>query len=672
MGVRVGFLLLCLLTAEAALAQGKIMLVGGGGEDDGANGWSNAPYAWAVNQSANKKVAVISYDDADDWIPNYFKSLGAVEADNIKLDSRAAADLQSTYDNLMQYDVFFFKGGDQSYYYNYFKGTKTQQAIIEKYNAGGVITGTSAGMAILSEVIYAALTSSSVYPDDALQNLNDSDITLADDFLPFLPGFLVDSHFTERGRGARLMAFMAKWFETTGKTVTGIGVDDRTAFCIDEDLIGTVYGTGTVSVIGSFEFTNQSNRIVTDSIRVSQFVHGNIFDLNLLGIVDGPDQVVTPLKTSETSNYEVLLSGSESLSSNSNLLNFFVNNTGNPTDSIIVVTAAGKGTSFIQRLRSFNVVVNVVETSSNYNHADSMYIRNAIRRSKKVLYVDNDDGPLFTFLQGGPTGLLLKDHSKRNKIVTTFIGEDSRYAGKTFVTNHLTDQYAAYYGRFAFSEGLALIPTATIISDTYASSTSAYYENTTAAIPFAMVTEKLKHGIYLNRSSYLHFYQEGDHNYWQSTGTFPAVVLINNGTETALATQRVGSGAATRDYVGFSYMHYAFLYGTARLEVGIPVPSVDAPYEYETLILNADGGLNQISLKVFPNPSESGIFHLSTSATLPGNQTVVVSDNLGKAVWTKCYSPDSEPIIDLSAQQSGIYFLTVIYNQQRYTLKVIR
>jgi cyanophycinase len=671
MRASVGFLLLWLIAVEGVVAQGKIMLVGGGSEDDGATGWSNIPYQWAIDQSANKKVAVISYDDADNWIPDYFKSLGALDAVNIKIDSRAEADLQTTYDNLMQYDVFFFKGGDQSYYYNYYRDTKTHQAITDKFTAGGVITGTSAGMAILSEVIFAA-QAGSVYPDDVLQNLNDSDITLVDNFLPFLPGFLVDSHFTERGRGARLMAFMAKWFETTGASVTGIGVDDRTAFCIDENLIGTVYGTGTVSIIGSFEFTNQSNRIVTDSVHVSQLIHGNIFDLNTLEIIDGPDQQVTPTKTSETANYEVLISGSESLSSNSNLLNFFVNSTGNPTDSVIVVTAAGKGTSFIQRLRSLNAAVSVVETSANYNHADSLYIRNTIRKSKKILYVDNDDAALFDFLQGGPTGALVREHSKRNKIITTFIGEDSRYAGKTFVTNHLSDQYAAYYGRFNYTDGLALLPTATIISDTYAASTSTYYENTTAAIPFAMVTDNLKHGIYLNRSSYIHCYQEEGENYWQSTGTFPAMVVINTGTTAAFVTQPVGSGSASRNYVGFSHMRYAFLYGSARLAVGTSVPSADLPYEFESPVLNAEGGLHQISLKVFPNPSENGIFHLSTSTTLQANYTVVVSDNVGKTMLTNHYSPGSERTIDLSALQSGIYFLTVMYNQQRYTLKVIR
>lgn len=57
------------------------MLVGGGSESNG--GWSDTPYSWLVENAPNKKIGIISYSEADDWLPNYFKGLGDVEADNI-------------------------------------------------------------------------------------------------------------------------------------------------------------------------------------------------------------------------------------------------------------------------------------------------------------------------------------------------------------------------------------------------------------------------------------------------------------------------------------------------------------------------------------------------------------------------------------------------------------
>jgi hypothetical protein len=110
------FTFLAILFVNVLSAQnGKLLLVGGGGEEEG--GWSNPPYTWAINNSVNKKVAVISFTTQTTWLPNYFLSLGAVAAKNFTIDA-SNANLQSTYDSLMNYDVFFIKGGDQYNYYN--------------------------------------------------------------------------------------------------------------------------------------------------------------------------------------------------------------------------------------------------------------------------------------------------------------------------------------------------------------------------------------------------------------------------------------------------------------------------------------------------------------------------------------------------------------------------
>lgn len=655
-----------LLVSSFAVAQGKIVWVGGGSEDE--DGWSNEPYSWMVNQSQNKKVAVISYDDADNWIPNYFKSLGAVEADNIKLDSRAIADQQATYDLLMQYDVFFFKGGDQSFYYTYYKDTKTQQAIVDKFNAGGVISGTSAGMAILSHVIYSG-QAGYLYPDDVLQDFKDSDMTLRNDFLPFMPGFIVDTHVTERGRGARLMGFMANWYAATGEMLIGVGVDDRTALCIDENNIGNVYGTGTVSIysaaqIGAFNGT----KMISDSIHVTQLLYGHTIDLQTLEILSGPDEPSVPIVPDENGNYEVILSGSESLSANQDMLTYFVQGTGTATDSITVVTAPGKGTSIIARLGALGAFVIVTEVSVESNDESKAVLRNLIRKSKKVLFVENDDETLFDFLNNGPTGELVYNHIRRNKMITAFIGEDSRYAGKTFVTNHLTDTYGAYYGRLKYEEGLGLLETSTVMSNTYDASSSEFYENTIAAVPFAMISSELKFGIYLNRNTYLRFYQQGETNFWKSTGSFSSIIAVNAGTTAELASQPVNGAGAVRNYVGFSFMRYVLLNGTHEFAAGTPQPTDDEPYTPEPVITHTPGE-EVLSLKIFPNPSENGIFHVRIAPTY-SNCVMKVSDSLGKIIQVQKNAENN--VVDLSSYTQGMYYLTLISDKKIITLKLIR
>lgn len=643
------------------------MLVGGGSEEEG--GWSDIPYAWAVENSVNKKVAVISYADEDNFIPDYFLSLGAASAVNFKIDSRNEADLQYTYDQLMQYDVFFFKGGDQFNYYKFLKDTKTIQAIIDKFNGGGVISGTSAGMAILSGVIFTA-ENGSVYPDEALQDFKSSKISLAGDFLPLFPGYIFDSHFTERGRGPRLLAFMANWFVNHDALLRGIGVDDRTAFCIDNNKLGTVYGTGAVSIYSSTFFSAfQDDKPLADSVHAIQLLHGHTIDLQQLDIINGPEDQITPIPHSETGNYEVVLSGSEDLSTNFDFIHYFINEAGELADTIAIITAPGKAIDYRQKLTSLGIKYVIVETSTT-NDIAQVDLRNSIRRSKKILFVENDDNLLLNFLNAGPTGILVNEHIRRNNIISGFIGEDSRYAGKVFVSNHLNDMYAAYYGHLHYERGIGLLKSTVVMSNTYDVSNTDFYENTTAAVSYAMIADSIKYGIYLNRESYLRFYHETDQNYFQAKGSLSAVVMIDNGTKASLASQPVNGAGDQRNYVGFSTMQYVLLNGNAKIKAGTAMPSTDQPYAFETDVVGVNDEFYRSSTNLFPNPSANGIFHFSMYP--PRLVTFCVTDLIGRTLLQEVCQRVDENAIDLSSYPDGMYFVTIHAGNEVSTAKIIK
>ncbi|SHG40238.1 cyanophycinase [Chryseolinea serpens] len=659
--------LLCLPISLAA--QGKLVLIGGGSESEG--GWSDAPYRWIVDHAANKKVAVISYADEDNFIPDYFISLGATEATNIKIDSRTVADLQSTYDQLMAYDGFFFKGGDQSIYYTQFKNTKTMQAALDKFYAGGVMSGTSAGMAILSGVMYTA-EKGSAYPDETLANLYNKDITLADDFLAFLPGFLFDSHFTERGRIGRLLPFLARWYLDIHALITGIGVDDRTVLCIDPDKKAEVFGTGTVSIYNSASYAAFKDEIpVADSINAIQLLHGHRIDLKTFEVLEGPPDVVSPQPYDETGNYAVVLSGGGEVSNNNDLLNYLVKENGQLHDTVVVVTAPGKGKAFVQKIKDLGGGTTLVETTTEANDISQMTLRNIIRRSKKILFVENDNSLLFNFLAGGPTGILLKGHIRRNGMVIAFAGEDSRYAGRSFTTNHRTDGYAAYYGRLSYQKGLRLLPTSVIMANTFDPATTDYYENTTAAVSYAVVADSARYGIYLNKKNFVKFYQQDGLNHFKATGDQSVLVLINRGTEAALASQPVNNGGPARDYAGFASMQYALLNGSAVLDAGVPIPSTDAPYAFEYPVVGVDSEFGLSALRVFPNPSSSGIFSLSQDIPASRNLELSIVDIVGRTLLEQ-HGGSLEQAVDLSGFPDGVYLLRIDNGKEISSVKVIK
>ncbi len=660
-------LILYWLVPLVSFTQGKLVLVGGGSESEG--GWSDLPYAWAVEKSANKKVAVVSYSAETDFIPDYFLSLGATAADNIRIDNRDLADLQSMYDSLMGYDVFFFKGGDQSIYYKNYLNTRTGDAIVDKFNEGGVIAGTSAGMAILSGVIFTA-ENGSVYPDDALMNFNNARITLADDFLQIFPGYIVDSHFTERGRIGRLLSFMANWYVNKGQFVKGIGVDDRTALCIDAELNAFVFGTGSVSFYSGGQFSSNNGKPIVDSVNAVQLLHGHSIDLNNLEILSGPETTVVPEVSSESGNYQVLLSGGEGVSSNTAFLDHFFSGVGMPSDTIVIVTAVGKAQAFISRLKTLGAKTIVVETTTASNDAAQIDLRNAIRRSKKVLFVENNGTTLFNFLKNGPTGALINGHIRRNLVISGFVGEDSRFAGNVWVSNHLGNSLNAYYGRLQYEPGLDLLRSTAIMSNTFDANDADYYENTTAAVSYAMIHDGLRYGVYLNRNSFLKFHRQSEKNYFRSFGDLSSIVLVNDGSTADFSTQPVNSSGDTRNYVGFSSMQYVLLNGESVLEVGDVVVSQDPPYEDEVAIVGVEEQQGHSFATVFPNPSRSGIFCLP--GEMPISSIVSVADISGRTVTPPVYEASDGVRVDLSEYPDGIYLIVFRYGHENFSIRGIK
>lgn len=114
----------------------------------------------------------------------------------------------------------WFSGGDQSKLTKAYSGTKVLEAIKKRYADGAVVGGTSAGAAVMSDVMITGGT------DDA---------TTADGF-GLLPGTVVDQHFTQRKRERRLAGVIAKH-----PKALGIGIDESTA---------VVVSGGTVTVLG--------------------------------------------------------------------------------------------------------------------------------------------------------------------------------------------------------------------------------------------------------------------------------------------------------------------------------------------------------------------------------------------------------------------------------------
>lgn len=586
------------------LAQGKLLLVGGGSERQG--GWSDAPYQWAINQSTNKRVAIISYQTSDNWLRNYFLSLGAIDATNFVISTTAQANSSSVYNDLMSYDVFFFKGGDQKQYYTLYKGTLLEQAVEDKFNAGGVIGGTSAGMAILSEILFTA-ENGTFFPYDALENIDSPYYSLKNDFIHIFPNFIFDTHFVERGRNARLIGFLAKWYKQTGNLIKGVGVDDQTALCIDASRNATCFGTGAVHVYAAQSFTFPNNKIHTSDLKAHILLHGHQIDLNTLTMLQEANTWLTPIIEQENANYQVWLTGGEGILENSILLQDFAQV--NPNHDILIVT--GNDTTiarqYRQALRNRGATgsITILQAIPANNQPDKYQIRNAIRLSRKVLFVDIADfTAFFQFLGGGQTGNLLNSHIRRNQMLNLFIGECSKIAGKIYVANNRTSRYNAYDGILEFREGLGLLNTTTILPNAFNPNDNNFFENNACAVTYAIAKYKLKFGIYLNVTAWVKLYQQAGQNILVAGGNYSAFLQINSNTKGGFTTQIASSVTnLPRNIAGFSETHYVLMHGNHSLVVGNPIPTNDEDYTLEEPTITSLSNFSLENLLLYPNPA---------------------------------------------------------------------
>jgi len=131
----------------------------------------------------------------------------------------------------------FFSGGDQNRVADVFKAAPgVREALRARYEEGVVFGGTSAGTAIMSETMITGEGDFSVI---------DASTVEVRQGLGLLPSdIIVDQHFIRRQRENRLFGLL---LERPGWL--GVGVDEDTAFLVEDGRFGAVSGAGQVMIV---------------------------------------------------------------------------------------------------------------------------------------------------------------------------------------------------------------------------------------------------------------------------------------------------------------------------------------------------------------------------------------------------------------------------------------
>lgn len=218
----------------AAVRPGSVrpgMLLVGGGD------WPYDGFRWFIDRAGHGRIVILRASGDVEAQKEFFNDIGGITAAQTLVfsDRRAASDPR-VLGIVRGADGLFLAGGDQANYVRYWKGTPLAAAISEHVRGGKPIAGTSAGLAVLGAHVYGALDGGSQTSPEALADPAGPQSTLVEDFLhlPFLDAVITDSHFDQRARQGRLIAWIARLIHDHARIdITGLGIDEYTALAID-------------------------------------------------------------------------------------------------------------------------------------------------------------------------------------------------------------------------------------------------------------------------------------------------------------------------------------------------------------------------------------------------------------------------------------------------------
>jgi cyanophycinase len=235
--------------------QYPIMVIGGA--EDKVNG---CDILTAFFNSAGGKLATIGIIPCASQEPGlvggryhqiFEERMGAQNVQILDIRQPKECDEDIWLEILNQCTGIFMTGGDQLRLCDLIGGSQFIERIKSRVRLGQlVLAGTSAGAAIMGEKMIAG-GSSGESPNQLLVDLTDG--------LGIFPDLLVDQHFHNRNRMARLISAIAAHPDKLG-----VGIDEDTCAAFERDGTFKVLGKGTITIIDPGNLTHTNYSIAAD------------------------------------------------------------------------------------------------------------------------------------------------------------------------------------------------------------------------------------------------------------------------------------------------------------------------------------------------------------------------------------------------------------------------
>ena len=276
------FILMLIFSVQSfTQTKGKLVIVGGVQTEDIVKkfvelaGGTNAKIIIIPNAGSNPlKWSKVQVEE--------FAEFGA-KSDYL-LFTKETADDETNLKKMDWANAVFFLGGDQSDLTRDMLGTKLLTKVFDIYNNGGVVGGSSAGAAVMSEVMITGNELVNSDSSDAFITIEKNNIETKQGF-GFLKNCIVDQHFLKRKRHNRTISALIEH-----PNLFGIAIDESTGIIVYPDETFEVIGNNQVLVYDPTSATNIredfKGNLGISNMKLHVLINGDKFDMKSKEVIE--------------------------------------------------------------------------------------------------------------------------------------------------------------------------------------------------------------------------------------------------------------------------------------------------------------------------------------------------------------------------------------------------
>jgi cyanophycinase len=236
----------------------------------------------------NSKIIVIPNASSDpeesgQYNVEEFRNLGCTNVDYI-IFNREDADKDSLVQIVSGATGIFFSGGDQAFLTRDMLGTKLLKKVYEIYNIGGVISGTSAGAAVMSKLMITGNELINKDSSDIFISIQKNNVEVKEGF-GFINAAFIDQHFIKRKRLNRSISVVLE-----NPELLGIGIDESTSIIVNPYEQFEVLGENQVVIFDASDCSNikldKNGNLGAENLKMHILLSGDKFDIKNKEVIE--------------------------------------------------------------------------------------------------------------------------------------------------------------------------------------------------------------------------------------------------------------------------------------------------------------------------------------------------------------------------------------------------